>query len=60
MNTDKILLYEQGDLTPSEIVVMFNDLVETGDIWKLPTEYLEDATKLINLGHLPINKGTMQ
>jgi hypothetical protein len=60
MNTEQLFAYENGGLTMAEAVVLFTQLVETGEIWKLPTEYLDDAAKLIDLGHVPTTKGTLQ
>lgn len=60
MNTDMVLKYETGGLTLDEAVLLFTGLIETGEIWQLPTGYLDDAVKLLDLGQLPITKETMQ
>ncbi len=48
----KILDFEAGDLTDGEIVLMFQELVDSGDIWKLPAEYTTTAASLIQRGIL--------
>lgn len=47
-----ILDYELGKIPPGEIVGMFKALIETGDIWRLPTYYLDEATRIIEGGWL--------
>lgn len=61
MNTQDILDYETKGLTLDDTVLLFTDLIETGDIWKLPTSYLDIAASLIEHGQLPTtNKETLQ
>lgn len=61
MNTEMVLKYETGGLTLDEAVLLFTNLMETGEIWNLPTGYLDDAAKLLDLGQLPTTiKETMQ
>ena len=53
-NFDNILSFEDGKLSDAEIFKLFNDLVESGDIWKLPESsrfnYLNIAANLIDSG----------
>lgn len=45
---DKILAFEQGELSLSEAVAMFNELIASGEIWRLPTIYMDKAIVVIN------------
>lgn len=47
-----ILRFESGELTDAEILTLFSDLIESGDIWKLPSNYGDMATLLIESGKL--------
>lgn len=52
MNTySRLLDYEAAAMEQAEVLAMFSALITTGDIWKLPTTYLDAAAFLINNGH---------
>lgn len=55
---DKILEFENGLLTDPEIVLLFTELVETGDIWKLPPSYGDMAAFLIEGNKLNTKQNT--
>ena len=42
--------YEEGDLEPLEIVRMFQELVDTGKVWEMSAQYVNEALALINMG----------
>lgn len=42
-----VLQFEEGKLGKEAIYEMFNTLVVTGDIWSLPTDYLDKAAMLL-------------
>ena len=46
-----IITYEQGDATDEEIVVGFQELIDTGLVWKLQGNYGRMATRLIDEGY---------
>lgn len=48
----KILEFEDGKLTDEEIIHLFSDLIDSGDIWKLPSNYGDMASILIASGNL--------
>lgn len=47
---DSIIGYENGDLTPDEIVELFSDLVRNGTAWRLQGHYGRTAGALIQGG----------
>lgn len=46
----KVLQYYNGKLTKEEMLEMFRELVASGDIWNLPTSFLDTASTLIEAG----------
>lgn len=44
---EQILAFEQGELSLSEAVAMFDKLISSGEIWRLPTIYMEKAAIVI-------------
>lgn len=52
---DKIMDYENGELSEDEVVELFQELVDTGLAWKLQGSYGRTAKALIDAGlvHLP-------
>lgn len=47
---DKIIAYEQGELTQDEVVEMFQELIDTGMAWKLQGHYGRTASNFIDAG----------
>lgn len=58
-NFDKILDLEDNKLSEPEVITMFQNLVDSGDIWRLPAGYQEQAAMLYHYGRItlkPITK----
>jgi hypothetical protein len=49
---DKILEYESGDLSFSQVVELFSELVKNGMAWTLQGHYGRTAQALIDAGYL--------
>lgn len=47
---DKIIAFENGDMTEEEVIHFFQDLVDSGDAWRLQGSYGRMATALIDQG----------
>lgn len=47
---DKIMAFENGDMTEDELVEFFQGLVNTGMAWKLQGTYGRTAAALIEAG----------
>jgi len=45
-----IIAYEQGDLGGEEEIALFQELVDTGDAWKLQGSYGRQAQAFIEAG----------
>lgn len=43
--------YELGLLSEKEIIQLFQDLINSGDIWDMPRHYQNKAYKLIEEGY---------
>ena len=52
MLIDKIMFYENGELSPAECVYLFAELVSTGMAWQLQGSYGRIAQRLIENGIL--------
>ena len=46
----KIKAYEQGDLSDEETVVFFQEMLDTGLVWKLQGHYGRTASRLLDEG----------
>ena len=46
----KIKAYEQGDLNDEETVVFFQEMLDTGLVWKLQGHYGRTASRLLDEG----------
>lgn len=60
LNTAHIMLFEAGTLPAEETVALFKHLVDTGDIWRLSTDYLDKAAYLIENNLLTRNGSMLQ
>ena len=49
---DKILEYESGDLSFSQVVELFSELIKNGMAWSLQGNYGRTAKALIDAGYL--------
>ena len=56
MNIDTIIAYEQGELFQDEIVELFQELVDTGDAWRLQGSYGRMAAALIDAGLVSLHE----
>ena len=52
--TDRIVSYEQGELTEEETVSLFQNLVNSGLAWKLQGHYGRTAMMLIESGKVTV------
>lgn len=50
VNIDKIIAYENGDLSDEDTIVLFQELVTSGDAWRLQGSYGRTAAALIDAG----------
>ena len=49
---DKIMAYEQGELGEEDTLALFQDLVNSGLVWKLQGSYGRTAQDLIKGGYI--------
>lgn len=49
---DKIIAYETGELSNSETLELFSELIKTGQVWQLQGSYGRTAHALIERGYL--------
>ena len=49
---DKIIAYEQGELSIEETIELFQTLLNTGLVWKLQGHYGRTAQALIEEGYI--------
>ena len=48
---DQILAFEQGEMEDTEMIIFFQDLIDTGIAWELQGRYGRTARDLINAGY---------
>lgn len=56
MNIDKVIKYENGEMSEQEIIDFFQQLVDSGTAWELQGSYGRMAAHLIKSGLISINK----
>jgi hypothetical protein len=49
---DKIIAYESGELDEGEMLELFQELVDSGLVWKLQGNYVSTANLLIKNGYI--------
>lgn len=54
---EKIVAYENGELSDQEIVDLFQELIDSGLVWKLQGHYGRVAKTLLNNGYCKLPKG---
>jgi hypothetical protein len=47
---EKVMEFEAGKLNDEATIGMFDELIKSGDIWKLPNKYQDMAATLIERG----------
>lgn len=56
----RVWAYETGQLKPEEIVTLFHDLWKSGDIWLMPTKYLDNAGEMMTRGYFTVGVGQVR
>lgn len=51
VNVDRFIAFENEDMTPEEILVFFQDMIDTCIVWKLQGRYARIARDLIKAGY---------
>lgn len=46
---DRIMAYENGELETDEVISLFQELIDSGDAWRLQGSYGRMANQLIDL-----------
>lgn len=50
LNIDKLIKYENGELSHEEMIALFQSLIDSGDVWLLQGSYGRTAQALIDNG----------
>lgn len=56
IDIDKIIAYENGDLSEDDTVTLFQELVDSGAAWKLQGSYSRTASALIEAGYITVTE----
>jgi len=56
---DKIIAFENGELTEKEVIELFQELINTGEVWSLQGSYGRLAKQLIDAGLCNYRKETI-
>lgn len=56
---DKMIAWEQGDLSEDETIALFQELVDSGLAWKLQGVYGRTANALIEAGLIALPEQTV-
>jgi len=56
-DVDRIIAYEQGDLSEEETISLFQSLVDSGLAWELQGSYGRTAIALIEAGLITTSRG---
>lgn len=54
MDIEKIIKFENGELSDNEMIALFSELIKSGMAWKLQGTYGRLARNLVNNGVLDI------
>ena len=57
---NKIIAFEQGELNDSEIITLFQEMVNSGLVWELQGSYGRLAMNLIDNGVVRVPKEMLQ
>lgn len=49
-NLTRIIAYEQGELDHQELVEFFQELIDSGEVWRMPNHFGRTASTLIEVG----------
>lgn len=52
-----IFAYEAGELEPSGVVTLFQDLLDTGLLWQLQGSYQRSAEQMLRAGLVTMPRG---
>lgn len=53
----RVWAYETGQMKPEDIVTLFRDLYRSGELWDLPTRYLDYAGEMLTKGFFNTGAG---
>ena len=48
---DKIIAYENGEMSQEQVIEFFQELIDTGHAWRLQGHYGRTALRLIEYGY---------
>ena len=56
VDVDRIIEYEQGDMSEADTIKMFQEMIDDGSAWTLQGHYGRTATELIECGYCHAKK----